>query len=171
MSERILKYREEVETYCTHIGGKFISRDSSLECHLPNSLGVIHISPEEAYIHGLQSNIESSGEYEVRTNGVKNGSPDREIQSLTSPKRIITTLDDTFGTIEIHDCWDAMSKNGDMFRVEMHFDSDAVLAQNWGDMIPQKRGDKLSSLPDSHHKEIIIREIRAAGFDIAGLED
>lgn len=172
MSGRIFQFEDEFESWTNHIGGRFIKRPDSFECILPNDAGVVHIDSDKAYIHGLSGTATQAGEYAIQTNGVRDGTPDETIQHIDDPKKLITTLDGNFGTIEIFNSWRPLNSDRDMFRVEVHFDEEInVVEDNWGEMTPEERGQRLNALPESHHKQIIIQELKSSGLEIIGLDD
>lgn len=172
MSGRIFQFEDEFQSWAEHIGGRFIKRPDSFECILPNDAGVVHIDSDTAYIHGVTGTNAQAGNYAIQTNGVKNGAPDETIQQIDDPKKLITTLDGEFGTIELFNTWSPFDSDRDMVRIEVHFDKELDVAKdNWGQMTPKERGERLNALPESHHKQIIIQELKNSGLEIHGLEE
>lgn len=172
MSGRIFQFEDEFQSWAQHIGGRFIKRPNSFECVLPNDSGVVHIDADTAYIHGTSGTKIQAGPYAITTSGVLDGTPDDTVQSISNPMKLVTTLDDDFGTIEFFNTWNVFSSDRDMLRVEVQFDTEInIAADNWGALSPEQRGERLNALPDSHHREILIREIRSSGLEIRGLDE
>lgn len=166
-----MSYKDKLKTWITHIGGSFKEISPHItEYYVPDTDLVVHLNEEEnkLYIHGFNgaSQVETD-ELRIRTSGLDEGNPVDNKREITNPNFAMLTLDDRVGSIEIKESPRPYYQDTDMLKigVSVQDDSESIVSISWSELSPEERGEVLDDLPDSHHKQILKRELKASGLE------
>lgn len=159
--ERLDKMYEDVKCWAKHVDFDIIELEEGLEVKLSNG-GILHVDPLRVYVIGCSENKRDCSK------GILVYSVDDTDETYTriesSPlRRAIITLDEDFGSVQIGRHW-----LNDYVNITVYPEEVETFAGNWGEMTPQKRKELMDDIPESHHKEMLLNQLDAAGIFIPG---
>jgi hypothetical protein len=162
---------DKVKTWGIHIDGEVVKEsEEEIEIKLPENLGLLRVDSNDAYITGLKrkDNYQKhkSPNYELRVFGWKDREKHPNMYRLNrTPKNLSVTIDDSHASaIEIHGTKSLFDNNKRFIKLEFFNVEENNFINNWNDMSEEEIKMYLSNIPESQHKRILIKELKAANI-------